>query len=120
MQLPQEIEVRYVIPALRKAFATELIDNHGYSQRQAASVLDISPAAISQYVTGERADTVELPETVKQEVQRSVQQVTEKDTSLLEALYRLTEQAPVQELTCKLHKRNDDVPRNCTLCMEEP
>jgi uncharacterized protein len=53
--LPQEIEVWYVIPAVRRELARILTSKHGLSYEKTGNVLGISKAAISQYQKNKRA-----------------------------------------------------------------
>ena len=48
--MPQEIEVWYLIPALRREFTRIFIKDYGLTQKQTADILGITEAAISQYL----------------------------------------------------------------------
>ncbi len=52
---PQEIEVWYVLPLIRKRLAIELISN-GLSQKEVASLMHLTEAAISQYKKEKRGN----------------------------------------------------------------
>ena len=54
MELPQEIELWYVIPAIRKQLVIEL-KRKGLKQKAIAPILGITEAAISQYNRDKRA-----------------------------------------------------------------
>ena len=56
--MPQEIEVWYLIPALRKELARIFIKDYGLAQKKAAELLGISGAAVSQYVKEKRAKEI--------------------------------------------------------------
>nr|WP_245957231.1 thiamine-phosphate synthase family protein [Haloplanus rubicundus] len=53
MQLPSEIVVDKFLPTVRSMLAAELSDR-GFAQREIASRLGVSQAAVSQYLAGER------------------------------------------------------------------
>ena len=57
MKLPQEIEVWYVIPAIRREFAKGLIKK-GLKQREVARMLGVTDAAVSQYFSSKRGSEV--------------------------------------------------------------
>ncbi|MBU0760222.1 MAG: hypothetical protein ABII03_00175 [Nanoarchaeota archaeon] len=59
--LPQEIEVWYVIPAVRSRIAKCLIKDFKFSYERIGKILGVSRAAISQYVKGKRAAKIKLP-----------------------------------------------------------
>ena len=50
----QELEVWYILPAIRKAFAIEMI-RQGIPQKRIAVLLGVTSAAISQYKNDKRA-----------------------------------------------------------------
>jgi len=54
MHLPSEIEAIAVIPALRSMLARELLRQGGLNQTQVASLLGITQAAVSNYISGNR------------------------------------------------------------------
>ena len=72
MMLPQEIEVWYMLPAIRKEFALTLI-RHELSQKEVAKLLGVTEAAVSQYKSEKRAHGLEFNEHIK-----SGQEVFEK------------------------------------------
>jgi len=76
--LPQEIEVWYIIPAVRRELAKLLTKKHGLSYDKAGEVLGISKAAISQYNKNKRANKIKLHPLVLKQVERSAK-VMSKD-----------------------------------------
>jgi predicted transcriptional regulator len=66
--LPQEIEVWYIIPAIRRGLARCLTGHHGVSYDNVGKMLGISKAAISQYVNNKRAAKIQLPEQALKEI----------------------------------------------------
>ena len=44
-----------ILPAFRLLLAKQLINNHGYTQMEAARRIGITQSAISQYITSKRA-----------------------------------------------------------------
>lgn len=69
--LPQEIEVWYIIPAIRKELAEILVKKHGLTMEKAADILGVSKAAVSQYLSKKRAGKFKLPEKIKKEIEKS-------------------------------------------------
>ncbi|MFH1328275.1 MAG: hypothetical protein ABIH76_05470, partial [Candidatus Bathyarchaeota archaeon] len=51
---PQEIEVWYVLPALRREFAKAFLET-GMKQKDIAKIMEINEPAISQYLKAKRA-----------------------------------------------------------------
>ena len=52
-----EFSVRFVLPRIRVALARELYAR-GYSVSQIARMLDMTPAAVSQYLSGKRGKSI--------------------------------------------------------------
>ncbi|MEN6610623.1 MAG: helix-turn-helix domain-containing protein [Methanoregulaceae archaeon] len=56
-----------ILPAIRAAIAAELVQN-GVSQLEVAKMLDMTPSAVSQYLTKKRGYRVEFEDDVKESV----------------------------------------------------
>src|SRR5512136_1320188 len=50
------IVVQYILPALRGAIAKELIEEHGLRKTEVADMMEVTPAAVTQYLNGSRGD----------------------------------------------------------------
>lgn len=61
MQFPCEIVVWKILPAIKAKIARELKDK-GMKQKDIAKVLDITEAAVSQYLSGKRARDFKIPD----------------------------------------------------------
>ena len=66
--MPQEIEVRYILPAIRRELARIFIQEHNLSQKEAANVLGLTEAAISQYLHYKRAKEVVFSDIIVNEI----------------------------------------------------
>lgn len=69
MEAPCQRIVWDVLPAIRAAVAVKLV-KCGVSQAEAAKLLDLVPAAISQYVSGKRGYRIEFEEGVHQAIEK--------------------------------------------------
>lgn len=54
MQLPSELEAKYVLPTLRALIAKKLVLEKRYTQEKAAKVVGVTQAAVSNYIRGVR------------------------------------------------------------------
>ena len=54
MSVPCEIIARKVLPALRALIARELVERHGFPQSQVASILGVTQASVSYYLSAKR------------------------------------------------------------------
>ena len=73
--MPQEVEVRYILPAIRRELARVLIKEHSLSQKQAAKILGLTEAAISQYRHSKRAKEVAFSDAVVDEIKKSADKI---------------------------------------------
>ena len=87
--LPQEIEVWYVIPAIRRELARLLTKEHGLSYDRAGEALRISKAAISQYNKNKRASNVTLHDRVLKEVEKSAKKITKDNNVTVREMLRI-------------------------------
>ena len=114
-RMPQEIEVWHVLPAIRRELASSLIKDCGYTQKQAARTLEITEAAISQYLSHKRAAKVSFDKRVLKEIKLSAKSVA-AGTPVIGEMQRLTDLPAVRELVCAMHKKEDHLPADCALC----
>jgi uncharacterized protein len=116
--MPQEIEVWYIIPALRREVAKSLIEI-GLSQKQTAEKMDITEAAVSQYLSSKRAKDVIFSNAILEEVRKSAKIIFEDNSRLVPEMLRLSNLTGVKQVMCDLHKKNDiSLPGSCNICFE--
>jgi len=119
-QMPQEIEVWYIIPALRRELTKSMINGHNLTQKQIAELMDLTEAAVSQYIHSKRAKEVVFSEAILKEIKASAQRIIENPDLLLQEMLRLTKLTAVKHVMCDLHKKYDaTLPENCEICFEE-
>ena len=109
---PQEIEVWYLLPALRREIAMRL-KSIGYNQKDIAKIMDITPAAVSQYLHNKRAKKLDIEidsEIIDYAVEEIEKNPKEYSKTLQESLKRM------QELVCEIHKKIEKVQNCCGLC----
>ena len=117
IQMPQEIEVWYILPALRREMAKTMIKDYDLSQRDAARILGVTEAAISQYVNEKRAKNVSFDKKTLSLIKSSVQRIISNEHELLNELYKLSDFLKKSELVCQIHKKYDhNVPHSCDIC----
>ena len=112
--LPQEIEVWYIIPAVRKEFAKLLTKKHGLSYDKAGLVLGISKAAISQYLSNKRANKVCLNVKTKNEIKKSAVKISENPKIAMTEIQRILKFMKDNHCSCNVCKRyNKEVIKYC-------
>ena len=115
--LPQEIEVWYLIPALRRELAKILISDFGMNQKQVSKTLEITESAVSQYLKAKRGSEIKFSEEDIKKIKETATNIVEKGNSSQE-LYKLSTKFRGTEAVCDLHKKEDKtISKNCDLCM---
>lgn len=112
--MPQEIEVRYIIPSLRKGLSKEL-HGQGHKQKEIAALLELTPAAVSQYLKDKRG-TLNFGAKVQKEIKVSSKKIIKNPEKLKEEMYKLTDVIKKSGAICEIHKKYDKVPVHCDLC----
>jgi predicted transcriptional regulator len=120
--LPQEIEVRYIIPAIRGRLAHVLVEEKGVSQKQAAKLLGLTEAAISQYINGKRGNEVIFSEGVVDEIRRSADSILADKANrgkMVAELYRISHLTNVKQILCDMHRKQSKGLEECTICFDD-
>jgi predicted transcriptional regulator len=103
--LPQEIEVWYIIPAVRKELAKCLTEKHKLSFEKAGNILGISKAAVSQYLSNKRGKNFKLPEKIKIEIENSADRIFKNDKMAVSEIMRILEIIKKCKCSCSLCKK---------------
>ena len=79
MKFPCEIIVWKVLPAIRSQLAVELA-KQGLPQREIAKKLDITEAAVSQYINKKRAQEFKIDEKLVKDFTEAAKKLSEDST----------------------------------------
>ncbi len=80
---PCEKIIWYILPVIRKELAKSLIENYGLNQRQIAEILEISPAAVCQYLSNKRGGINRDDEKFLNEIDKSARIIYENGSGKL-------------------------------------
>ncbi len=111
--MPQEIEVWYILPALRREFSKILIGK-GLTQREVANKLYLTEAAVSQYMNGKRGHDLEFDNRMKKEIEDSVENFL-KTGNLVREFQELCTKIRQSRLLCAIHEKFGILPEECKL-----
>jgi len=115
--LPQEIQVWYVLPALRRELAVTLIRKYSMPQKKVASIMGLSEGAVSQYLSSKRGASVKFAVEVTKEILVSARRISNYGSSAMDELMRLSSLEEVKQMVCSLHMRQDSsVEKGCDIC----
>lgn len=121
--MPQDIEVKYILPAIRRELARIFIQEHKLNQKEAAKMLGLTEAAISQYQHSKRAKEVVFSNTVVDEIRISAKRIlAEKNNSrqrLIAEMYRISGLTKVRQILCDIHRAQSKELDNCNVCFDE-
>ena len=109
---PQEIEVFYILPTLRKHLAIAM-KKKGLKQNQISVLLDIEEAAVSQYVSNKRGNKIKFNQKIIREIELSAKKIKDK-ISLLREMQRLLQIIHHTHEICRIHKQISKIPENCS------
>ena len=76
LMFPEEIDVWYVFPALRREIAVEL-KKIGMKSNKIAELLGITKAAVSQYLSGKRASKISFTDNMKSKIKNAAVKIKE-------------------------------------------
>ena len=108
---PQEIEVFYILPAIRRHLVIFMKDR-GLKQKDIAKLLEIQDAAVSQYVSEKRGHQIEFGREVLEEIKSSATRITNQATLLME-MQRLLKVIRESKVLCEIHRKFSAVPSRC-------
>jgi len=111
---PQEVEVLYILPTIRKELAISMKEL-GLSQKKIAGLLGVRESTISQYITAKRATKIELGPKLKKEVKKSAKIINNTHDSIKET-QRILDLVRESKLVCDIHKQMADIPNECDMC----
>jgi predicted transcriptional regulator len=115
---PQEIEVWYILPGLRKEITVALKNEH-LKQKEIASLLGITESAVSQYLKAKRAKSVLFGSDIQNQIKESAIKLKEHSSSIQNEIQKLLSLVRDSKLICKKHKEFSAMPENCDICLKQ-
>ena len=120
--MPQEVEVRYILPAIRRELARTFIQEHKLSQKESANILGLTEAAVSQYQHSKRAKEVVFSNDVVNEIMVSADRILADRTNkqrLIAEMYRISNLTTVKHILCDIHRTQSKDLESCNICFDE-
>ena len=115
--MPQEIEVWYLMPALRRELAKMLIKDYGMSQKKVSEIFRITESAVSQYLKSKRGHELRFPKGGLEEIKKTAEKISLDLGDANEQLYRLCVKFRGTNNVCDFHRKQDKtLPKDCDLC----
>lgn len=112
--LPQEIEVWYIIPAIRKQLAKILVKKYNLTCEKTGQILGVSKSAISQYLKNKRAKEIKFPKKIKKEIEKSCKIISKNNELALKEILRILTIVKKTKCSCKVCKKyNKGILKQC-------
>jgi len=103
--LPQEIEVWYIIPAVRRELSVTLAEKYKLKQKEIAKILGTSEAAISQYLSKKRAKEIKFPKEMSKDFEKACQEIIGDNKKVVKEIMLLTNLAKQNGISCCMCKK---------------
>jgi len=123
MKPPCVVVVQYVLPAIRLLIMKDLIEKYDMRKIDVSTKMELTPAAITQYLKGERGvafvDDISRSKKTMKIVSDIAETLARKDIpmeSLMEKLCVACNIIRSEGIICQLHKKDLPALKECTVC----
>jgi predicted transcriptional regulator len=115
--MPQEMEVWYLIPALRRELSVVFSKENGLKQKEIAKIMGITEASVSHYVKEKRGGNVKFSNPEKEIVKLYAGKIIKNPDDIMKILYELCSQLRKKGVLCRMHREMDkSVSKKCSIC----
>lgn len=114
--MPQELEVWYLIPSLRKELAKIFIRDYKLSQKKAAELLGLTESAVSQYLKSKRGKEIKFTKDELEEIKKNAEKIIKNPKEMTAYLYQLSKKLRGSKGMCEIHKKYENISINCDMC----
>ncbi len=111
---PQEVEVWYLLPAIRKQLVLSMV-KQGLKQSEIAKLLHITDAAVSQYLHNKRS-SLDLPERLVQQIEISAIKLIKHGSSLQQELQNIMQSMWKTKFICGVCRSQTSAAPACKVC----
>lgn len=118
--MPQELEVFYLIPALRREISKILVQDYKLAQKEIAQILGITESAISQYLKSKRGSELKFSSNELEKIKACAKKINTDRKNVLKHLYEVTVALRGTNAICTLHRKHDKgISQECRICKVE-
>ena len=114
--MPQELEVWYVLPAIRSQLAKALLKK-GLSQTEIAKKIGVTRGAVSHYITQKRANELKFNQKINKAIEKSAAVIAAKGNFIAET-QKICELVKKEIGLCKISKDLGFAPQDCRECFK--
>lgn len=116
---PQELEVWYLLPAIRKKLALALV-KEGMAQKDVAKIMGISAATISHYKKDKRAKKDIVGNSLDVDIKKSVKKIVGDPSVIFSEIMNLTKVVKKKGLLCKIYQNQKEIVEKLPCCNCKP
>ena len=115
--MPQEIEVWYLIPGIRRELAKFLVSDHSMNQKKVSNILGMTESAVSQYLKNKRGNEMKFSKNDMELIKKAAKRIAEDKTEANKEIYDLCVKFRGSESLCNVHRQHDSgIDKDCKLC----
>ncbi|MBN2367512.1 hypothetical protein JXC34_00710 [Candidatus Woesearchaeota archaeon] len=115
MDTPQEVQVWFVLPALRKEYVLAM-KKKGLKQKEIASILGLTEPAVSQYLKNKRGSEVCFTDNVLKEIAESSQAIIDNKTDFRTEVQKILSHIKKTKFICKVCHDHIHTSEDCKIC----
>jgi len=115
---PQEVEVWYILPAIRKALAKALLRKFQLTQKKVSELLQLQESTVSQYIKEKRGNQDIFDEEIQLEIDISAQNIHNDSKTMLFEIQRICALVKEKGILCKVHKCHEQMIEGCGACLK--
>ncbi len=112
---PQEVEVWYALPAIRRELSF-FLKQEGLEQKKIANIMGLTEAAVSQYINKKRGKDITFEDHLKKEIHTSAKAIVKNNDVFLEETQRILQLLRNDGTICKLHEAHGYSSAHCRIC----
>jgi len=116
IKYPQEVELFYILPAIRRQLAI-FYKKRGLEQKKIAKLLEITEPAVSQYLRSKRASGIEFSKDIVKEIEQAALRI-EKGGKVFEETQYLLNKVRNTKTTCEVCRKHTCADKSCEVCFE--
>lgn len=117
-QMPQEIMVWSILPAIRRELSKTFVKEHNLTQKEIANLLGVTEAAVSQYLKSKRAKKITFNENVMKEIRKAAKEIVKDKNNFVGEIQKICNYMDVKLIVCDIHKKHSKcIPENCDICL---
>lgn len=115
MDTPQEVEVWFVLPALRRQYVIAL-KKEGLKQKDIAAIVNLTEAAVSQYLKKKRGDAITFNMKTLDEIQVSAKKIVAKKREYRREFQNVLKKLKHSRFICTVCHDHTNTDDECEIC----